>query len=227
MNAYPQGVTVKDLAGRLPLHHCCSGNHVRQQTNVEQDAQNETAEDEENEANSPPPLLLLHPAVVAQLVTTCKQQGLSDGGILTKDREGKTPLDLLCEEIGGELNADYGAKATPESSSRVATLWESLVTMAKVASHQEKEVIFRMVHAVIELNCSPAIVAHALKLHPQQAAERDSKGCTPLMLAALSLDTVHPGVICTLLKFYPEAACMTDVDGRLPIDIIAECLQVR
>ena len=74
LNAYPQGVTVKDVAGRLPLHHCCSGNHVRQQTNVDQDAQNET-EDEESEAISPPPLSLLHPAVVAQLVTACKQQG--------------------------------------------------------------------------------------------------------------------------------------------------------
>jgi hypothetical protein len=222
LDAYPQGSITKDLAGRLPLHHCCSGNHARQQTNVEQDAQNEPAEDEQNEDSAPPPLSLLHPAVVAQLIMACKQQGLSDGGILSKDCEGKTPLDLLCQEISCELSADHGAEATQESSFRIATLWESLVTMVQTVSDQEKEVVFRMVHAVIELSCSPTIVAHALKLHPQQAAERDSKGCTPLMLAALSLDTVHPGVICTLLKFYPEAACMTDNDGRLPIDIIAE-----
>lgn len=218
LKAYPQGAVAKDVAGRIPLHHCCSGEYVRH-ASAPQD-ENETEEEgQENEA-SPARLALLQSEVVAQLVQVSKQQGLSDGGILTKDSEGKTPLDLLCEEISGELQDDDGT--IPDSSSRVSTLWESLVIMVQEVSPQETEKVFRMVHAVIALNCSRAIVAHALKLHPNQAAERDSKGCTPLMLAALSLDTVHPGVICTLLQFYPDAACMTDIDGRLPIDIIAE-----
>lgn len=224
LQAYPQGAVAKDVAGRLALHHCCSGDFVREQASLPRDQDDEETDDQENETSPSPRLALVHPEVVAQLVQVSKQQGLSDGGILTKDRQGKTPLDLLCEEISSELNAaDLGTKPTTNSSVRVATLWKSLVIMVQTVSPQDQDGdVFRMVHAVISLNCSQEIVAHALKLHPEQAAERDAKGCTPLMLAALSLDTVHPGVICTLLLFYPEAACMTDADGRLPIDIIAE-----
>lgn len=242
LRAHPEGSVAKDTVGRIPLFHCCSGDHVRapatpateqpddgeerdeeQQDDGEEDDEEQQADENDNDATEEqvsPSLTLTHPDVVAELIVSARQCGLADGGILTKDQAGKTPLDQLCHEISGELNDTE--KPSDESSSRVAHLWKSLEIMVRAVSPQDKEDSFRMVHSVIALNCSPAIVAHALKLHPEQAGERDSKGCTPLMLAALSLDTVHPAVICTLLKFYPEAACMTDADGRLPIDIIAE-----
>jgi len=224
LSAYPQGALSQDAAGRLPLHHCCSGDHVRgiasqqhENDNNEEPGEEEEQEDAERDTNATSPrLALTHPEVVSGLIQAAEQHELKDGGVLMQDRESKTPLDLLCEEICGELNDNESS----DSSSRVARLWKSLVIMVHAVPQEDET--FRMVHAVIALNCSPAIVAHALTLYPEQAGQRDSKGCTPLMLAALSLDTVHPAVICTLLQFYPEAACMTDVDGRLPIDIIAE-----
>lgn len=229
LKAYPQGSIATDVVGRLALHHVCSGEYVRrpsttseqQDEDVEQEANNEQADEDTIR------LALTCPDVVTELVSVARQEGIADGGILTKDSTNKTPLDLLCEEIAGEINdAQQADKKANDSSHRVATLWKSLEFMVRAVSSQDStsdgEYTFRMVHAVIALNCSPAIVAHALSLHPEQAGERDSKGCTPLTLAALSLEKVHPAVICTLLKEYPEAACMTDADGRLPIDIIAE-----
>ena len=222
LQAYPLGSVAQDAEGRIPLHHCCSGIHARRPS--QQTGDNEEEPDQgphEADAHLSP----TNPKVVAILIGAAKQQGVADGGVLMRDQKDTTPLDLMCQEVSGALEEKGESKGDDLTPCILDDSWESLTILVQEVAPEECREPFRMVHAVIALDCPPVVIAHAVKLYPQQACERDSKGRTPLMVAALSSDRTHPSVICTLLKCHPESACMTDDDGRLPIDIIAEASQ--
>lgn len=80
---------------------------------------------------------------------------------------------------------------------------------------------FRPVHAAVELGCPPSVVSRFLSARPNQVYERDSRGRTPLAVAALRRSS-SVEALSVLIKGGPTAARVMDTSGKLPIDLAAE-----
>jgi len=210
VRAYPEGARHVDAQGRLPLHSCVE--HAMGRSPSEDGDDNET-----------PTLAATNLKVVKILVETGLNLNLPQGGVLSKDKHGTTPLDLICQEI----QACVEQQESPEQQHHLDQLWEILCLFVQTTCSPEDPQVpppqpFRLVHALVSLFCPASVVSQALLRHPEQARERDHLGRTPLMIAAASIEKTEPKVICELLKCNKDAARMTDADGRLPIDLAAE-----
>eukprot|EP00567_Pseudictyota_dubia_P012357 CAMPEP_0197444046 /NCGR_PEP_ID=MMETSP1175-20131217/9628_1 /TAXON_ID=1003142 /ORGANISM="Triceratium dubium, Strain CCMP147" /LENGTH=406 /DNA_ID=CAMNT_0042974765 /DNA_START=70 /DNA_END=1290 /DNA_ORIENTATION=+ len=197
--AFPTGVSVEDHAGRIPLHFAAC-------------------------QDTPPEVVRL----LLEEGTRQQHQGNNNAsGVLHKSKKGKTPLNIICSKIG---------KAAGVNRMPCVWEWEKLTLMLKTAASSLAEqgwqesrknrsssgmFKFRLLHAVVELQCPIEIVRYALAQNPEQTKERDWMGRTPLFIAVSTRGTT-PEVIETILFACPSAGCIADYRGRLPLHAAAE-----
>ena len=185
---------------------------------------------------------------VKLFIQAAQRLDVADGFVLTPDANGKTPLDLACDQlvearkqiISSEIDDDaksiYNTKNdTTTAAAACESIWNVLLVLIETAykatantlstrtnSSNNNNNTFPILHAAIMLKCPVPVLQHALTLYPHLAGTRNGKhGYTPLMLATVTQQS--PEILCTLLQAFPAAARMTDNrTGRLPIDIAAE-----
>ena len=213
---FSKGIGARDKMGRIPLHWAVDPDRKRGGVSpalikllVEEGKKGEVELD----------------TAGGDGITTARDT--SHGGVLLEDSAGKSPLDLLCDRIVETFRRD-------ESTFRLLPLciegtkqWEALTIMIIHGATSQSEDQFRMVHKVVELGLPPPVVSHALRTYPNHATERDSRGRTPLMIAASSLRRSDSADVVHALLNDPDHGCrkaarITDGEGRLPIDAAGE-----
>ena len=143
------------------------------------------------------------------------------GGILTRNRHGKTPLSLLVDHIDDDM-----IKITNRNK-----MWSVLretflpVMMSTATITRGLEL-----HTLVDYRClhSERMMDMALKLYSHQASFRDELGRTPLHVAVADTGSCRCSyeALQSLIDANPKAPRMADRYGRLPIDWAAECPHV-
>mmetsp|Transcript_61346 Transcript_61346/g.150160 ORF Transcript_61346/g.150160 Transcript_61346/m.150160 type:complete len:453 (+) Transcript_61346:304-1662(+) len=143
------------------------------------------------------------------------------GGILTRNRHGKTPLSLLVDHIDDDM-----IKITNRKK-----MWSVLrETFLPIMMSTATITRGRALHTLIDYRClhSERMMDMALKLYSHQTSFRDELGRTPLHVAVADTGSCRCSyaALQSLIDANPKAPRMADKDGRLPIDWAAECPHV-
>jgi ankyrin repeat protein len=143
------------------------------------------------------------------------------GGILTRNKHGKTPLSLLVQHIDDDM-----VEITNRNK-----LWSVLretflpVLMSNATITRGLEL-----HTLVDHRClhSKGMMETAVKVYSHQASMRDALGRTPLHVAVADTGSCRCSyeALQSLIEANPKAPRMGDNDGRLPIDWAAECPHV-
>eukprot|EP00529_Nitzschia_sp_RCC80_P024625 CAMPEP_0113482648 /NCGR_PEP_ID=MMETSP0014_2-20120614/23030_1 /TAXON_ID=2857 /ORGANISM="Nitzschia sp." /LENGTH=447 /DNA_ID=CAMNT_0000376177 /DNA_START=214 /DNA_END=1557 /DNA_ORIENTATION=- /assembly_acc=CAM_ASM_000159 len=143
------------------------------------------------------------------------------GGILTRNRHGKTPLSLLVNHIDDDM-----IKITNRNkmwSVLRETFLPIMMSTATITRGLE-------LHTLVDYRClhSERMMDMALKLYSHQTSFRDELGRTPLHVAVADTGSCRCSyeALQSLIDANPKAPRMADKDGRLPIDWAAECPHV-
>jgi ankyrin repeat protein len=197
-----QMVQAKDFKGRLPLHLCSNYKAAKQLLKAFPQALSQRSHES---GSLPLHHALSRESIDGQLLNVLVERTLRlpEGGVLTRNKKGQTPLFLLVKRLEVEIVKD---------------LWKVLLTWIRRLQPNSLEM-----HTLIEYGCcnSEHLMNHALKYFSKQACERDHLGRTPLHVAA-SIGYCSTEALDTLIRANPNAPRMTDNQGRLPIDWAAE-----
>lgn len=126
-----------------------------------------------------------------------------EGGILTRNKKGQTPLMLLIQLLENNFTQE---------------LWDVLLDWIQSLKQNLPDL-----HALIEFGCcrNSSLMSHAIMEFGDHASRRDDQGRTPLHVAAQNAQCTVDALK-ALLQANPQAPRMTDNEGRLPIDVAAE-----
>lgn len=153
--------------------------------------------------------------------------GIGLGGLFIKDKRGRTPLDCV---LYSSFTSNYRKSATQRFSDgkieRQPVDWDWIWELVK-SSCRERYGKFSAptLHSAIELGCPQSIIRLMMEKRPEDVRALDSRGMTPLAVAA-SKDIISSPVIDALLhnhtSSYPEASLISDNDGNLPLHLALE-----
>mmetsp|Transcript_1551 Transcript_1551/g.2120 ORF Transcript_1551/g.2120 Transcript_1551/m.2120 type:complete len:373 (-) Transcript_1551:672-1790(-) len=202
----PSMTQFQDQKGRLPLHLCTNAATAGKLIHVFREALYQRSKYSGS--------LPLHYALTRQQVmdTQFLQVLVPERRtILSRNKKGHTPLQLLVEKLENDFNED---------------IWEVLLGWIQILEPPDKNSVqTTMLHTLIEYGvCSSEhLMNRALQEFPY-AYKRDQRGRTPLHVA-VSTD-VNAQALEILLRANPKAPRMTDNEGRLPIDLAAESSRI-
>lgn len=172
-----------------------------------------------NQGNLPIHLAIMHfksPEHIKLLIQEGKRNCIIDGhgGVLMKNRAEQTPLSILCHQVETGVDLAYLKFPLYKPDMR---LWQNLNTLLEAYYTDDNGVgYFRILHALISLNCPYQAIYMGIMLAPQQIKEADENGRYPLSLAA-SQKSCRKEILTELLHAYPYAIHTSDNMGRHPL----------
>lgn len=195
VHVYPQGVVAMDWRGEIPLHAIARGDPHKN------DAPFPGEED-----------------IVNILIETAKgldMEGFKDhGGVLTKARNGQTPLNILLERLA-KRSAKF--QPCPESTNVVRIMCcEAYKYLHKAEKKEKRNILVKSFHSFVEFGCPVVFFRDSLG--------KNDFGCdfTRRNLLTVAVMTENPSkeTIMTLISDNygcPQVAGVADFKGRYPL----------
>jgi len=137
------------------------------------------------------------------------------GGVLVKNRRGKTPFDLLTHQFATGIDLAILKNPFYEIDRR---MFQNLVTMVlairDVAPNHASDV--NILTEIIRLDCPPQAVRMAQMMAPEQVSKPDKLGRYPLHLASANKFCCRR-VLGSLIWGFPRALQLCDQTGKYPL----------
>lgn len=186
VRAYPDGIAKKNDKGNLPLHeailHHLDPNHIK---------------------------LLIHEAIAMNVGIDTNH---CDGGILIRNKSGRSPLSLLKHQFA--TGVDIASLIHPISTLD-GRMWNKLTLMLRVLSRFGESM--RLLHELIDLEFPPEAIYMGRLMMPEELRFRDQEGKSLLSLACMHPKTCSKRLLDSFLRAFPQALYLHDQQGRYPL----------
>ena len=176
-------------------------------------------------------LIWFHKDIFDLLLQKGKEVGVGGekgvGGLFVKDKCGRTPLDCVLYSSFTSKNRKSATQRLSDGKIKKQPVdWDWIWDLLKSSCRQRcGKVSAPPLHSAIELGCSHSIIRLMIEKRSEDVRAVDSRGMTPLAVAA-SKDIISSPVIDALLhnhtSSYPEASLISDNDGNLPLHLALE-----